>query len=150
MAETFIQGNFKFEVIDEKKKSVRIMRKDINTDFNGKLIIPSSVTENGKKYTVIEIGGFVGEERLYDKVEDKRSRTGYRMEKGRCVKRYGFGSTQITEVVIPETIETISTDCFLNCSKLAKVIIPKNVKKLDRKAFEKCLEEERKKMEASK
>ena len=35
MAETFIQGNFKFEVIDEKKKFVRIMRKNNDTNFNG-------------------------------------------------------------------------------------------------------------------
>lgn len=139
MATTFIQGNFKFEVIDEKKKTVRIMRKDKYTDFSGKLIIPSSVKENGTTYSVVEIGGIVRpySPAVYKKEPDKRRKEGYRevfvSEEVKAI--YGFDSTNISEVVIPDSVKCISYQAFKYCLKLKQVNLPKSLMELGEWAF---------------
>ncbi len=139
MATTFIQGNFKFEVIDEKKKMVRIMRKDENTDFSGKLIIPSSVKENGTTYSVVEIGGVVCSKShaVYNTVPDKRNKSGYREEflRNDITYEYGFGRTNISEVVIPDSVKCISYKAFEFCRNLKQVNLPKSLLELGEGAF---------------
>lgn len=47
----------------------------------------------------------------------------------------GFKGTDIELVVLPDTLETINTDCFSECRKLVLVIIPKNVSYISNTAF---------------
>jgi len=139
MATTFEQGNFKFEIIDEKKKTVRIMRRSEYTDFNGKLVIPSSVTQDGKTFSVIEIGGLVRPyiAAAYKKVPDKRIKEGYRKELvwNSRPEVYGFEETNITEVVIPDSVVIIGERAFHLCRKLNKVHFSKNLQEIHEDAF---------------
>ena len=166
MATTFIQGSFKFEVLDEKKKTVKIMRKSAYETLSGKLVIPSSVTNEGTTYKVVEIGGKAREYQpvKYEKIPDKRTALGYR--EGKKISDsispiFAFESSEIIELIIPNTITKIDDNAFKYCKKLTKVTLPKglsviaynaigyceslkevtipsSVERIDRHAFEYC------------
>lgn len=140
MATTFIQGNFRFEIIDEKEKTVKIMKKYHDTEYNGKLMIPSSVEHEGKTYSIVEIGGEIRWTTTeYKRVEDKRRKGGYReepYEQSRCT--YGFRNTKISEIVIPSSCERIGDYAFVGCKNLKEISIPGTVSSIGRSAFDSC------------
>ena len=141
MGMTFIQGNFRFEIIDEKEKTVTIMRKDHDTEYNGKLMIPSSVEHEGKTYSIVEIGGEILRITTeYKRVVDRRRKGGYR-EESYVQSRYihGFGDTKISEIVIPSSCKRIGSSAFQECSYLKKVSIPGTVSIIDSHAFWLCI-----------
>ena len=140
MATTFIQGNFRFEIIDEKEKTVTIMRKDHDTEYNGKLMIPSSVEHEGKTYSIVEIGGTIRWTTTeYKRVEDKRRKGGYREESYEASHRIdGFGNTKISEIVIPSSCKRIRFLAFEGCKNLKEISIPGTVSIIDTYAFYVC------------
>ncbi len=140
MATTFIQGNFRFEIIDEKEKTVKIMKKDRYTEYNGKLIIPSSVEHEGETYSIVEIGGRISwTTREYKRVEDKRRKGGYREEPyEKEHSTYGFRETKISEIVIPSSCERIGDCAFWGCTKLKEISIPGTVSRISWRAFAEC------------
>ena len=81
---------------------------DTNTP-KGKLVIPSQVVIDGKTYTVTTIDGW-----------------GF------------FGCKDITELVIPNTIDSIGPFAFCKCEKLANVVIPESVTYMSYAVFENC------------
>ena len=143
MATTFIQGSFKFEVLDEKKKTVKIMRKSAYETLSGKLVIPSSVTNEGINYKVVEIGGRVREYQSakYEKIPDKRTALGYRegkMISGSLDAICAFEKTEIIELIIPNTITKIDSYAFRYCKKLTKVTLPEGLSVIAYDAFAYC------------
>ena len=140
MATTFIQGNFRFEIIDEKEKTVKIMKKDRYTEYNGKLIIPSSVEHEGETYSIVEIGGRISwTTREYKRVEDKRRKGGYREEPyEKEHSTYGFRETKISEIVIPSSCERIGGWAFDGCKNLKEISIPGTVSSIGWDAFAYC------------
>lgn len=143
MATTFIQGSFKFEVLDEKKKTVKIMRKSAYETLSGKLVIPSSVTNEGINYKVVEIGGYAREYQSakYEKIPDKRTALGYR--EGKMISDslgalYAFEKTEIIELIIPNTITKIDSYAFRYCKKLTKVTLPEGLSVIAYDAFAYC------------
>jgi hypothetical protein len=140
MATTFIQGNFRFEIIDEKEKTVKIMKKDHYTEYNGKLMIPSSVEHEGEIYSIVEIGGTIRWTTIYYKrVEDKRRKGGYREEPCEVGhSTYGFQETKISEIVIPSSCKRISKSAFEGCKNLKEISIPGTVSSIDGSAFAWC------------
>lgn len=64
------------------------------------IVIPGKVVNDGKIYTVITIND------------------------------WGFGNSEITSVVIPDTIKYISWAAFAGCKKLTNIIIPSSVIRL--------------------
>ena len=133
MATTFIQGNFRFEIIDEKEKTVTIMRKDHDTEYNGKLMIPSSVEHEGKTYSIVEIGGTIRWTTTeYKRVEDKRRKGGYREESYEASHRIdGFENTKISEIVIPSSCKRIGFSAFERCENLKEISIPSTVSRIE-------------------
>lgn len=136
----FIQGNFRFEIIDEKEKTVKIMKKDHDTEYNGKLMIPSSVEHEGKTYSIVEIGGgIVWITTVHNRVVDRRRKGGYREEsyvQSHII--YGFGYTKISKIVIPSSCKRIGHSAFQGCTKLKKIIIHDGVKRIESDAFYGC------------
>ena len=51
---------------------------------------------------------------------------------------YVFNSTAITEIVIPENVQSIGTDNFYNCSKLESIYILGNTTSLGKRNFGNC------------
>ena len=79
------------------------------TSKEKKIVIPSSVTIDGKKYSVTAIAA-----------------KAFKAKKN------------ITSVTIPKTVITIDAQAFYGCTSLKKIIIPASVKKIGMKAFYNC------------
>ncbi len=79
------------------------------TAYTGTVTIPSTVTFNGKKFTVVSIG------------------------------EYAFRDcTQLTSVTIPSSVRTIKDFAFYNCSQIIGFNIPDSVTSIGAGVFEGC------------
>ena len=137
----FEKNGLYYEIIDEKKKTVRVRYAYWTTKPTGALSIPENVENEGKKYTVTEMGGSLASytHTIYDKVPDKRSKTGYReVPKERTEYWSGFGSSDITSIKMPKTITKIRGGAFQWCHNLTKVEMSPNVVEIGNHAFEHC------------
>lgn len=109
-----IQGNLKYTVnnytVNDDGESVTVSGTSESTSEKPtQLNIESSISSNGKNYTVTEIGNWAFKE-----------------------------WNTLTEVTLPNTVEIIGFQAFFNCSNLTKVIIPEGVRKIGQKAFNGC------------
>lgn len=109
-----IQGNLKYTVndytVNDDRESVTVSGTSESTSEKPtQLNIESSISSNGKNYTVTEIGNWAFKE-----------------------------WNTLTEVTLPNTVEIIGFQAFFNCSNLTKVIIPEGVRKIGQKAFNGC------------
>ena len=77
--------------------------------YSGDVVIPSSVTHDGKNYSVTTIGD--------------------------CAFR---GCTSLTSIAIPESVRFIEDQTFYGCSKLTSVTIPGSVTNIGEGAFSYC------------
>lgn len=101
----FTDGNLIYTVNDDGE-SVTVSGKSRNpTQLN----IESSISSNGKNYTVTEIGDQVF-----------------------------WGCNTLTEVTLPNTVKIIGYQAFCKCSKLTNVTIPEGVTKIGQTAFYGC------------
>lgn len=136
----FEKNGLYYEIIDEEKKTVRVRYAHWTAKPTGALSIPENVENEGKKYIVTEIGGRGSyTHTIYDKVNDKRSKTGYRqVPQERTEYWNGFGKSDITSIKMPKTITKIGAGAFSWCKKLIKVEMSPNVVEIDNNAFGYC------------
>ena len=109
-----IQGNLKYTVnnytVNDDGESVTVSGTSESTSEKPtQLNIESSISSNGKNYTVTEIVNWAFKE-----------------------------WNTLTEVTLPNTVEIIGFQAFFNCSNLTKVIIPEGVRKIGQNAFNGC------------
>lgn len=76
--------------------------------YSGDIVLPSSVTYNGKTYTVTSI------------------------------LSYAFSGDKITSVNIPNTVTTIYESAFENCTGLTSIVLGNSVNSIGAKAFANC------------
>lgn len=136
----FEKNSLYYEIIDEKKKTVRVRYAHWTAKPTGALSIPESVENEGKKYTVTEIGGQGSyTHTIYDKVTDKRCKNGYREVPKECTKDWrGFEHSNITSIKMPKTITKIGAGVFCDCINLTKVEMSQNVIEIGAVAFTSC------------
>ncbi len=79
------------------------------SDYSGSVVIPSSVTYNGKTYRVTSIGEYAF-----------------------------FGGRDLTSITIPESVTSIGNVAFYGCSSLNSITIPNSVTDIYDGAFEGC------------
>ena len=79
------------------------------SQYRGHVTVPEKIIYNGLSYTVVAIGPYAFE-----------------------------NCTNLTSVVMPNTITTISNDAFNNCDKLVNITIPTSVTFIDGSAFYDC------------
>ena len=79
------------------------------SDYYGSVVIPSSVTYQGKTYTVTSIGG-----------------------------NAFSGSTHLTSITIPNSVTSIGSYAFRNCTSLTSIIIHNSVTNIGDNAFQYC------------
>lgn len=109
-----IQGNLKYTVnnytVNDGGESVTVSGTSESTSEKPThLTIESSISSNGKNYTVTEIGNWAFKE-----------------------------WNTLTEVTLPHTVEIIGFQAFFNCSNLTNVTIPEGVTKIGQAAFYGC------------
>lgn len=95
------------EVTNKYKYSV-----NSNDSYSGSVVVPDMVRYENKNYSVVRIGAYA----------------------------FGGGGyhddgCDVTEVVLPETIEEIRSDAFFNCYKLLKINMPENLNIIGSYAF---------------
>lgn len=109
-----IQGNLKYTVnnytVNDGGESVTVSGiSESTSEKPTHLTIESSISSNGKNYTVTEIGNWAFVE-----------------------------WNTLTEVTLPHTVEIIGFQAFFNCSNLTNVTIPEGVRKIGQIAFNGC------------
>ncbi len=88
-------------------------------------------TLRGKEYTVAKGGG-----ELSGRVVIPRKNDVYPVTK---IRSYAFsGCSEITELVLPDTIVSIGEAAFIGCENLETINIPESVTSIDSRAFEGC------------
>ncbi len=80
-----------------------------DTQYSGVVIIPETVTHNGKTYKVTAIGGYAF-----------------------------YGNDELRNVIIPNSVMTIGTGAFMDCTGLTNIVIPNSVTSIGEEAFEGC------------
>ena len=110
LAQTFDNGNLKFNVVNTTYKQVEVYGFADNSTNVTSINIPSSVTDgNGVQYTVI----YINQNAFKDK-------------------------TSLTSVIIPNSVTHIEASAFNGCTSLAEVTIPNSVTNLGGNAFQNC------------
>ena len=114
----FTVGNIYYKILSSTEKTVAVSYKEycspdydpdyINSGYSGSVSIPSSVRNGTIAYKVIAIG------------------------------ENAFDNSDITSVSIPNTIESIDREAFIDCTKLTSISIPSSVKTIGTWAFNGC------------
>ena len=79
-------------------------------EYSGKVVIPGSITSEGKEYTVTSIG-----------------------------EKAFYGCSGLTSITIPNSVTSIGESAFRSCSSLTSVDIPNSVTSIGERAFEGCI-----------
>ena len=104
----FSSGGFYFDILNNNEVEVTYQELGETDTYTGVISIPSSVTYNGTTYTVTRIG------------------------------YQAFSMSEITEVVIPNTVYRIGGNAFRICKFLEKVTMTDAVTEIWSQAFEGC------------
>ena len=100
--------------------------------YRGNVVLPASITYNGKTYSVTKIGGYA-----FADCKDLKSVT--IPESVTSIDWYAFvNCSSLTAITIPSSVTNIGDHAFFNCSNLASITIPGSVRNLGRFAFCDC------------
>ena len=119
-------------------KGSRSAPNDPNLFYNGKIVIPESVSYNGKSYLVKSIG-----DRAFSIGYDYTYYTGAKgltsIEIPNSVTSIGdfaFGACRnLTSISLPNSVTTIGEGAFYNCTGLTSITIPNSVTSIGKDAF---------------
>ena len=100
--------------------------------YSGNVVIPSSVTYNGKTYSVTQI-----DEVAFSGCSGLTSVTIPSSIKGIGSGAF-YGCGKLTSITIPESVTTLGSDAFFGCSSLASATIKGNLKCLEETTFRGC------------
>ena len=104
-----------------------------NTDYAGDIVVPESVTYNGRTYTVTGVEDFC----TFKYARALRSVVLPATIKS--LPSYAFSwCSALGKVVLGDNLVSISDMCFLYCGALREVSIPASVESIGERAFEGC------------
>lgn len=104
---------------------------EYDNEYSGSLTIPSSVTYNGKTYSVTSIGKSAFQQcwnLRYITIPNSVTSIG----------EYAFRDCGLYEIEIPSSITSISNQTFFRCENLTSVTIPNSVTSIGDAAFMNC------------
>ena len=107
--ESFVVDDLRYTILTEEGATGTVAVKGNNKNISGDLSIPSSVENNSITYSVNRIGWG------------------------------GFvGYTNLTSVLIPDSVTAIEMEAFYNCINLSNIVIPDSVTGIGDNAFARC------------
>lgn len=99
--------------------------------YNGDIVIPETITYEGKEYTVTAIGESAFSQRDITSITFPNSIT--------SIGRAAFYCCSLLDsVVLPEKVTVIGDMLFANCTSLRQVVIPEGLTLIDNSAFNCC------------
>ena len=103
-----------------------------SSSYRGNVVIPASVTYNGKTYTVTSIGIYA--------FDDCSSLTSVTIPEGvtSIGDRAFSGCSGLISITIPESVASIGYSAFYGCSSLTSITIPEGVTSIGSYAFDGC------------
>lgn len=149
-------GGFEVEIAKNTKRTIEILSVDSTAiDVNGILSIPSTVTINGRVYSVVEIGSeaLLKNQKIKTVIiPNSIHHIGYKAFQG-CsnLEHVSLGNNILTiapfafdqciklkEIKLPESVTIIGTSAFRGCKSLKTIILPNRLKMLHDEAFAEC------------
>lgn len=103
-----------------------------NDKYSGNIIVPVSVSYNGRTLPVLSIGN--------NAFSDCTELESVSLPSGLTTIGWDSfnGCTKISKIIIPETVSTIGRGAFHNCTALSKIEIPNNVTYIHQETFKGC------------
>ena len=103
-----------------------------DNEYSGAVAIPSSVTYNGKTYSVTSIGN--------NAFRYCRNLTSITIPNSvTSIEGYAFCTcTSLTSITIPESVTSIGNNAFNECSSITNITIPESVTSIEEGAFCNC------------
>ena len=99
--------------------------------YTGDIVIPETITYEGKEYTVTAIGQGAFSQRDITSITFPNSITSI----GNSAFIY---CQRLDSIVLPEKLTVIGDMCFASCESLRRVVIPEGVTLIDNSAFNSC------------
>ena len=134
--ELFVEGDFKYAVIDEGCVEILSFKSDSSsmTTYSKKLSIPSSIVHEGKTYHVKAIGkeAFCMNEDIEELII---AENGVEVIHDKAFA----GCTRLSRLVIPEGVEDIGYMAFAHCGSLESVWLSSTVESIGKMVFDGCL-----------
>lgn len=134
----FYSGLVQYEICSEEDLTVRTVKGSYNyrNDENNPLVIPPTVENDGKTYTVVEIGKytFEGQTRLESITLPNTLQR---------IDSWAFYATNdstpgLRSIDIPDSVTDIGPYAFSGCKYLEKVKLPKNLTEIKNNVFRDC------------
>lgn len=88
------------------------------------------VNEDGKTATIISQNNSTGKISIPETID------GYNIT---AIDEYAFYEAELTEIILPDTIETIGSGAFYNCSNLENISLPNSLISIESFAFAECI-----------
>ena len=159
-AHDFEVGGIYYNILSEEEKTVEVTFKgsrynEYSNEYTGCVLIPESVTNNGRTYSVTSFGEYtfrdcfgltsveipnsvttIGGYAFFDcsgltSVEIPNSVTS-------IVNHMFYNCSGLTSIEIPNSVTSIGDAAFYNCSSLASVVIPNSITSIGNAAFSGC------------
>ena len=112
-------------------------KKDFEKSYSGTVVIPESVTYNGKTYSVTSIGDYAFLGSIIFANHSLKSVT--IPNSVTSIGRLAFkGCGGLTSITIPNSVTSIGEDAFSSCSGLTSITIPNSVTSIGNGAFSGC------------
>ena len=103
-----------------------------SNSYSGSVVIPASVTFDGKEYNVTAIG-----QNAFRDCVDLAEVT--IPENVISIGDYAFMSSSLPSVTLPESVTSIGSYAFAGCYEMTGFTIPKSVNSIGYRAFAKCI-----------
>ena len=107
-----------------------------NTDtfnsYSGNVVLPKTISHADKKYKVTRIGNFAF-------IDCKELDTVIIPEGVTSIGNTAFGNSSVKSIVIPKNVKSIERFAFSHCKNLEFIVIPDGVKRLEDGTFAGCI-----------
>lgn len=134
ISEKFYEGAHEYTILSDGKTVSAKLRTDIGPTLYGEMYFPGTVTNNGKEYTVTEIGDYGYNSSYCNHVTS--------LTIPNTVTTIGKGAfkecTALKDLTIGNSVTTIGEEAFCKCTSLPSVTIPQSVKSIGQGAFFFC------------
>ena len=135
-----------YNIISQLDCTVEVTYEGVNSPYEGDVIIPESVINNGVLYKVIRIGDFSMinisniSNSQYWWNDNTQLRSVAIQANIESIGNYAFANcTSLTTLLLPSSLNKIGFACFRHCSSMQTISIPQKVSYIAAAVFSYCL-----------